>query len=382
VSPQPIEIFRPGRHRAMSGQTITFSEGDLAASAAAYDTALHEAPLCVGHPAHDAPAYGWVSALRFADGSLAAAPHQVDAAFAELVKAGRFKKISAAFYAPGAAGNPKPGVYYLRHVAFLGAQPPSVKGLKPVQFAADDDGIVVFGDWSDRLMVRLLRGLRDHLISRDGQDAADRALPASDLDALADDAAQPDCPDEGDSMTGSPAYAERERELAARQRQLEERERALQGRETQQQQRDAAFAEEERTRRQARNIAAIEGLVRNGQVIPAERALLLNFLERLEGGEKMVIAFGEEGEEKEVTAAQAFRTWLGLLPQRWSFAEVAGTEVERGPRRRARPFAVPKGAGLQVDPAQLDLRDRALAYAEQHKIDFVDAVKALEGAEA
>ncbi|WP_275100141.1 hypothetical protein [Sedimenticola hydrogenitrophicus] len=76
--PKPISIFRPGRHTAMSGAVLNFSEGDLAASANAYDPALHEAPLVVGHPTHDAPAYGWVSKLQYREGELEAEPHQVD----------------------------------------------------------------------------------------------------------------------------------------------------------------------------------------------------------------------------------------------------------------------------------------------------------------
>ncbi len=51
-----------------------------------------------------------------------------------MVKAGRFKSRSASFYHPDNPNNPKPGVYYLRHVGFLGAQPPAVKGLKAVEF--------------------------------------------------------------------------------------------------------------------------------------------------------------------------------------------------------------------------------------------------------
>ena len=133
---KPIQIFKPGRHTAMSGAVLEFSAADLAASAAAYDPAKHEAPIVVGHPTLDAPAYGWIKGLAYADSALDAQPDQVDAAFAEMVAAGRFKKISASFYAPDAPGNPVPGVYYLRHVGFLGAAAPAVKGLRAPSFAA------------------------------------------------------------------------------------------------------------------------------------------------------------------------------------------------------------------------------------------------------
>ena len=135
---KPIQIFKPGRHTALSGQALEFSAADLSASAAAYDPTKSEAPIVVGHPALDAPAYGWVKSLAFADGALDAEPDQVDAAFAEMVAAGRFKKISASFFMPDAANNPVPGVYYLRHVGFLGAAAPAVKGLRNPSFAADE----------------------------------------------------------------------------------------------------------------------------------------------------------------------------------------------------------------------------------------------------
>lgn len=125
----PIEIFRTGTHTATSGRQLAFSDADLAAIAAAYDPARHEAPLVVGHPETDAPAYGWVTALAATDGRLQASVSQLDPAFAELVREGRFKKISAAFYAPDAAANPTPGTWHLKHVGFLGAAPPAVKGL-------------------------------------------------------------------------------------------------------------------------------------------------------------------------------------------------------------------------------------------------------------
>ena len=137
-----LHIFRAGIHQPMQGGALEFREADLAATAAAYDPALGEAPLVVGHPKTDAPAYGWVRALRAEGGDLVAEPHQVEPAFAEMVQAGRFKKISASFYTPNHPSNPKPGAFYLKHVGFLGAAAPAVKGLRDVAFAADEADVV------------------------------------------------------------------------------------------------------------------------------------------------------------------------------------------------------------------------------------------------
>src|SRR5690554_6456112 len=139
-----INIFKPGKHTDSHGQTLDFSEDKLLAAASAYDPQLHEAPIVIGHPKDNHPAYGWVASLEFAEGALDAIPHQLNADFEEMVASGAFKKVSASFYLPDAPNNPKPGTLYLRHVGFLGAQPPAIKGLKAVEFSEAAEGVIEF----------------------------------------------------------------------------------------------------------------------------------------------------------------------------------------------------------------------------------------------
>lgn len=134
-TPKPLHIFRAGRHTTMAGETLAFSEADLAATAAAYSPSKHEAPLVIGHPKTDDPAHGWVTGLLAQGANLFAVPRAVDPAFAESVNSRAFPKVSAKFYRPDAANNPVPGVWYLRHVGFLGAVPPAIKGLADPSFA-------------------------------------------------------------------------------------------------------------------------------------------------------------------------------------------------------------------------------------------------------
>lgn len=135
LSGQKVDIFEAGTHVSMEGERITFSQADIDAIAAGYDPTRREAPLTVGHPEHDKPAYGWVRRLHSAPGGrLQMEAHQVDPAFAEMVSEGRFKKRSASFYPPHNPSNPTPGRWYLRHVAFLGAQQPALAGLPDLQF--------------------------------------------------------------------------------------------------------------------------------------------------------------------------------------------------------------------------------------------------------
>lgn len=60
-----IEVFRPGTFGPMQGGALTFSADDLRAAADAYDPQGAPAPVVIGHPATDAPAFGWVAGLRF-----------------------------------------------------------------------------------------------------------------------------------------------------------------------------------------------------------------------------------------------------------------------------------------------------------------------------
>lgn len=135
-----IEIFKPGTHTDMTGRTIDFDDAALSDIAANYTPDQHEAPLVIGHPATDDPAYGWVKGLRVENGTLLADLHQVDEGMADLVRRGTFKKASASFYLPGSRANPRPGQFYLRHVGVLGAQPPAIKGLRSLKFADALDG--------------------------------------------------------------------------------------------------------------------------------------------------------------------------------------------------------------------------------------------------
>lgn len=138
---QPIEIFRMGTHIDSDGNKRTFTVQDVQSMASAYDPARHEAPLTLGHPASDRPAYGWVKSLTATnDGRLLMLTAKVDPVFVEGVKAGRYSKRSASFYPPYAPTNPTPGQWYLRHVGWLGAQPPAVQGLADVNFGTGTDG--------------------------------------------------------------------------------------------------------------------------------------------------------------------------------------------------------------------------------------------------
>ena len=139
-----IEIFRPGKFKAMNGTEVSFSAEMLKDIAESYDPKVYQAPLVIGHPKVEDPAYGWVKNLSFSGERLSAEPEAVVEEFASLVSARRYQNVSASFFTPEHPANPKPGKYYLKHVGFLGAVPPAVTGLKTVSFADNDDKVVEF----------------------------------------------------------------------------------------------------------------------------------------------------------------------------------------------------------------------------------------------
>lgn len=140
-----FSIFRAGVHTDMHGDAASYSADDVATMATVFDEQTMPAPVVIGHPLDNRPAYGLVRKL-FARAGVLVALADCHPVFVELVRAGRFKNRSASFYKPDAVANPVPGAWYLRHVGFLGAAAPAVKGLGDPNFGAGPDGAVSFGD--------------------------------------------------------------------------------------------------------------------------------------------------------------------------------------------------------------------------------------------
>jgi len=278
-----IPIFRPGRHVSSGGAELEFTEADLEKSIAAYDPELHEAPIVVGHPKDNRPAYGWVSSISFAAGEVVAE-------------------------------------------AFLGAQPPAVKGLKDVAFTEDEEGVVEFADDAITLSLisRMIRGLRDTLLAKWGQDETEKALPGflvEDLEAEArrareempesfsESGTEPESthPDEDISMTPEEIAALQEKaaraeELEAKVAEFDEHYTKLMA--------DAKIAEFK---------SELSELVQQGLVLPAEVEELAQFMMTLSGEEAE--EFAEGGKAR--SPLDVFRGMLKARPKAVEFAETA-----------------------------------------------------------
>lgn len=140
-----IEVFRTGEHTDINGNKFSATSEKLDNIVEVYNRTVKAdssriAPLVKGHPKTDSPAFGWVDYLRRIGDKIIAGVNLVPQ-FAEEVKDGLFKKVSISLYDND----------MLRHVGFLGAAQPAVKGLKNVEFSSEEDYASIEVEFSEEV---------------------------------------------------------------------------------------------------------------------------------------------------------------------------------------------------------------------------------------
>lgn len=362
-----IEVFRPGTFTPMQGTALTYSAADLRAVADAYDPETAPVPVVVGHPTTDAPAYGWVQSFDF-DGDkdrLFATVGEIDPAFSDAVKAGRYKKVSMSFFPPTAAANPVPGTWYPKHIGFLGGAAPAVSGLKNVAFAQATDAVTftaAFGERGFEETASLFRMIREFLIEKFGMEDADKVLPGyriewlGDMEVTGEDGrvgftapiAPPKEPQEPALTQPDPAFAAREADLSTR---------------------EAALLARETEVAQSENVAFAEQLVADGRLLPVLKDKLVAVLNVLPG--HAAVSFAEGGEK--LTPGAALRQILSEQPKIVTFGE-ADLGNAPGDAETA-SFAAD---GKPVDSEGLELHAKAVRYQAEHPgTDWLAAVRAV-----
>ncbi|ENL1650439.1 hypothetical protein AB4U24_004813 [Raoultella ornithinolytica] len=320
-----LAVFAPGTHTAMDGRTITFTPEDCIDLANSYDPSVSEAPFVIGHPSLTAPAYGWAERLEYRDGIVYAAPRQVNPAFAEAFNAGSYKKRSLSIYQPDSPGNPKPGHFYARHVGFLGAVPPGVKGLPDAQFAeaSGDNGPLEFAlPWEADNLASLFQSIRDWVIQEKNIEQADSIIPQWRIQSILDSAI-----DDRQSPISPLAYAEENNvdpnqkttvtaeELARRETALAEREEKLRKDEEAAKQRDA------KVRRDA-VVSYADGLVKAGSILPRQKNTVVEVLLSLDS---TPLSFADGDATVNKTPEELLRDVLSQRPKVVDFSEKTGT---------------------------------------------------------
>lgn len=156
-----MEIFSTGTHTSKNGVTKTYTEADLDNIVNSYNPEYHEAPITIGHPSDNSPAYGWVQSLKRNGEKLIATVSDLLPEFKEMLEKKLFKKRSISLYPDGS----------LRHIGFLGALPPSVKGLKNLSFQDNE---------ADELLTSLL----EETVTENDLSAASSSLEGTEIDKV------------------------------------------------------------------------------------------------------------------------------------------------------------------------------------------------------
>lgn len=185
------ELAKVGTYTDNAGQVVDLTRENLAAVAKRYDPNQYKSAITVGHPKSDRePAYGRVAALKFANDTLYFQPDEksIVAEFGEMVNKGMYTHVSPSFQFPSAR---------LKHVAFLGATPPAIKGMEAItnlEFAECKDPVteVTFEfsegydwlTWKLRTAGRVFQRLRDWLVESGGLEKADQVISSYDIESL------------------------------------------------------------------------------------------------------------------------------------------------------------------------------------------------------
>ena len=295
-----FDVFRCGTHVDRFGREVTVTEDDIDRAISSYEK--DSAPIVVGHPALNSPAYGWIGAFRRVGDVVQAKASQVADEFADLVQRRLYKNRSLAF---------GPGLKF-RHVGFLGAQPPAVKGLKDIQFSDEEDYMTV--EFSETA-------------NTPAADAETAAPPAADPNP----SAAPAQPDAEAAQSGKDEEAEAETEkphdqpagsdeMAALKTELEAAKAA------------AAKLQNElaqvKTKQRRAEFAEFTGaLVKSGQLPQAQQTSVCDFMECLDSAGTYEFAEGAE------PVLDRFKRLLNTLLTPVEFAEVAVSGTAAAPSK-------------------------------------------------
>lgn len=394
-----LEIFRAGTQMDSAGNSREWTEADLDKIVSQYSASEHEAPIVIGHPKTDDPAFGWVERVFREGKTLFAEVSEVVSEFREAVNKGLYKKRSISLYPD----------MTLKHVGFLGAMPPAVKGLADIKFSAAADSAICFEvspgsgiEFSDyetvfgfRSVGRLLRNLREYLIAEKGQDIADRVVPNWELQGL-ENFKDPEPKDdengirsnynENQSPEGEPMTEKEKAEFEALQAKVasfSETEKALEEKTaeaaSEKARADAAeakVADSEKAAADATAAAEVaevkafaEGLAKAGKIPASEVELEVESLLLLKKSGK-VSSFSEGDETKEISSFEARKKSLESRKPSVEFSELTRRQNPGDKKVSTLDFG---DAELHAESAVLYNEAKAIQAAEG--ISFAEAVE-------
>lgn len=262
------EVFRTGKHTDANGVEKDWTTQDLDTIVTKFEENKPKAPCVIGHPKSNNPAYGWVEALKREGEKLFAAYKDVVPEFAEWVNKGLYPNRSISLYPD----------LTLRHVGFLGAVPPAIKGLEEFQFAeADESYTYEFSDSTDfkfRTLADVLQDLRDFLISKYDIEVADQIISNWKIDDLkrVDTETEPEIRAFCESLL-KPVQEEKTEDLPA------DFSQQLSAKDDKITELQSQLDKERAEKRQADFAQFAEELLQGGHITPAQKAIVIDFME-------------------------------------------------------------------------------------------------------
>lgn len=271
------EIFRTGKHISANGVEKEWTVSDLDTIVAQFNEKKPTAPIVIGHPKTNNPAYGWVDTLKREGKKLFATFKQVNEEFAEWVNKGLYKNRSISLYPD----------MTLRHVGFLGAVPPAVKGLEEFQFAENDEYI----EYS----------MNVDIVSN-SENGADLIVCSDSLQQRKDNTVELE-----ELKKQNADFSE---QITEKDNQIKEFSEKISEKDTKIAELEAKIAEEQRTKRLAEHEQFAESLIEKGCITPAQKSYIVDFCEicSTQGSYDF-----SEGEEKSVLTR--FKDFLSGIKQ-------------------------------------------------------------------
>jgi hypothetical protein len=131
---QLIKILKTGIFFDLDKIGHNFTDYDLEIIATNYNFHNKIAPVVIGHPSNDKPSLGRVTKLLAYEENLYAELDALSPILVNAVNAGEYKYVSPSFFSKFDQENPTKGFLYLKHIGFLGAASPAIKGMGGVTF--------------------------------------------------------------------------------------------------------------------------------------------------------------------------------------------------------------------------------------------------------
>lgn len=314
-----MAIFKTGIHTDGAGQKKEWTLDDLTRMVETYDPAEHEAPVVIGHPLTNGPAYGWVKKIGI-EGDTLWAETEIVPELDDLLQRGIYKKRSISLYEDGR----------LRHIGFLGATPPAIKGLPDIAFRQEEKAIDLqedMNEFTEEKEEPIMTKFWDWLTAKAKEEGVEINIPPQFSEAEMKATIDAEVAKKVEEATRA-----KEAEFAEARSKLDAEIAA----------REKAIREAEAATRRTEIVQFCEGLLTKGTLTPAmmQHGMgMVNFLEQIAAIET-TIEFGEGDTKEKQTPVDFMRSFLARLPKAIEFREIAGSDKDTGPKG---------GAGAKLD---------------------------------